>query len=61
LENSDDARGCPLTFILSPEGRGKGEGEKKRTPRPFRTPLWKRGIRGKKQINQSPEQKKICR
>jgi len=27
LENSDDARGCPLTFILSPEGRGKGEGK----------------------------------
>jgi len=27
LENSDDARGCPLTFILSPEGRVKGEGK----------------------------------
>jgi len=22
LENSDDARGCPLTLILSPVGRG---------------------------------------
>jgi len=26
LENSDDARGCPLTFILSPVGRGTGRG-----------------------------------
>jgi len=26
--NSDDARGCPLTFILSPVGRGTGRGVK---------------------------------
>jgi len=42
LENSDDERGCPLTFTSPHWGEGQGEGK---TPRLLtQTPLCERGM-----------------